>query len=128
MNLGKILSVRKVLRSHADEKIPSMVAYKIMKFLKSTDSEEEFYNKKLNEIIEEYALRGDDGKIKTNDKDGGIQIIPSKLEDCKKAIEELQSTDVDMPNIKMSMEELSVFQMSVVELTALDDFIENKEN
>ena len=51
MKLNKLLQVRKVLSDHANEPIPTMLAYKILKFMKASDTEGAFYEQKLNGII-----------------------------------------------------------------------------
>lgn len=56
MKLNKLLQVRRVLSEHANEPIPTMLAYKILKFMKSSDTEGAFYDAKLQEIIEQYVL------------------------------------------------------------------------
>lgn len=54
MKLDKLLQVRKVLGDHANEPVPTMLAYKILKFMKGSDTESAFYDQKLKEIIEKY--------------------------------------------------------------------------
>lgn len=53
MKLNKLIQVRRVLAEHANEPIPTMLAYKILKFMKASDTEGAFYDKKLKEIIDE---------------------------------------------------------------------------
>lgn len=124
MKLDKLLQVRKVLSSHANEPIPTMLAYKILKFMKASDTEGAFYEQKFKEIIEKYGKRDSDGKIESSD--GHITIAPEYLEECKSAIEELDGTDVEVPDITFRIQELTPINFSVSELFSLDEIIEEE--
>ncbi|MGN0819834.1 MAG: hypothetical protein ACI4M6_05505 [Christensenellaceae bacterium] len=126
MKLIKIIKARHVLKSHFDEKISPMVAYKIMKFIKSTDDESEFYSDKLKKIIEDYGLRDDKGNLKLDDC-GGVLIAPAKLNKCNELILELQNTEVDNPIVRFSLDELNEFKLSVADLSILEDFLKIEE-
>lgn len=127
MKLNKLILARRVLEAHSQEKIPTPIAYKIMKFMKASESENAFYNENLKKIIEKYALKDEKGNIKQTEI--GVSIIPAKVDECNKAIEELQDTEIETPSIKLSIADLQGFQMSVHELSLLDEILEdNKEN
>ena len=65
MKLNKLLQARKVLSEHANEPIPTMLAYKILKFMKASDTEGAFYDQQLKEIIGKYAKKNDKGDRKS---------------------------------------------------------------
>ena len=121
MKLINLIATRKILSEHAGDKIPAVTAYKIMKFFKASDTEEAFYNEKMKELIDEYAEKDEAGKpiVKVN----GIQISRDRIEDCNKAIKELQETDVEKPKLVLNLKELELFQLSVEEISTLDEFI-----
>ena len=105
MKLNKLLQGRKVLSDHANEPIPTMLAYKILKFMKASDTEGAFYEQKLNGIIEKYGKRDSEGRIES--ANGHISIAPDSIEECKKAMEELGETEVEVPNITFNIHELT---------------------
>lgn len=121
MKLNKLLQVRKVLSDHANEPIPTMLAYKILKFMKASDTEGAFYEQKLNGIIEKYGKRDSEGRIES--ANGHISIAPDSIEECKKAMEELGETEVEVPNITFNIHELTPINFSVSELFSLDEII-----
>ena len=121
MKLDKLLQMRKVLSDHANEPIPTMLAYKILKFMKASDTESAFYDQKLKKIIERYGQRDSEGRIESSN--GRITIASDCIEDCKKAMEELGETEVEIPNIAFSIQELTPIKFSVSELFALNEII-----
>lgn len=123
MNILTLINAAKVFNQVTQTKISSKLAYKIMKLCKSAAEDEEFYNSKRNEMIETYALRDEHGQIVVSD-DGMISIMPDKLEEASVALQELNSIEVDMPNVKFTLAEFDELKLSVADMFALDAFIE----
>ena len=122
MELTKLLQIRNVLLEHINDKVSASLAYRIMKYLKSTDQEEDFYLKRTQEIADEFGEKDADGKPVRN-ADGGITIQHDKIEECKKLISELGKTNVDVPATKFALAELSELKLTVKEMYILDDLI-----
>ena len=85
--------------------------------------EEDFYNTRRNAIINEYAMRDENGQIVVYD-DGTIRLVEEKIKEANNAILELNNVEVDVPNIKFSLAELEEIKLSVADMFALDEFIE----
>lgn len=126
MKLNNLLQARNVLSAHANDKLPFALAYKIMKFLKASNSEYTFYNEKLKELITFYGEKGDNGEIITAGE--GVIIAGGKIEDCKKEIEALGATEATTPPIKFSLDELSLISLSANDLYFLEEFIEGDKD
>lgn len=121
MKLKNLLNARKIIIQYKDEKLSPTLAYKFVKFMKASDSEEAFYNDKLKQLIEEYALRDEKGQITT--QDGNIRLMPAKIQDFNNAANELQETEVEAPNVQFKISELEQIKLSVTDLYTLDDFV-----
>ena len=121
MKLKNLLNARKIIIQYKDEKLSPTLAYKFVKFMKASDSEEAFYNDKLKQLIEEYALKDEKGQIAT--QDGNIRLTPAKIQDFNNAANELQETEVEAPNVQFKISELEQIKLSVTDLYALDDFV-----
>lgn len=121
MKLNKLLQIRKVLNEHANEPIPTMLAYKILKFMKASDTEGAFYDEKLKEIIDKYGKKDENGKPLYSD--GKVSIEKESIEECQKAIAELGDTEVELPNITFNIQELTPIVFTVAELFSLDEII-----
>lgn len=123
MNIITLLNAAQALNQINDTKISSRLAYKIMKFYKSVETEEEFYNKKRMEIVETYAQKDDNGQPVV-DNNGIIKIIEDKMVDANRAMIELNGTEVTAPDIRFALSELEELKLSVKDMFALDAFIE----
>ena len=121
MKLNELLLARKVIVSKSQTQVPARLAYKMMKFIKGTEDEENFYNEKLRAIIEEYGARDKEGKLEG--ESGGVKIRPDALSACKSAIKELDGTQIDAPQITFNLDEIEPLTLSAKEMLALEYFV-----
>lgn len=122
MNTLKLIHAKHVFENYLDEKMPPAVAYKIMKLVRAAESEEAFYQKELQKLIEQYGKRNDNGSLVVTE-DGNILLSEDTLQECHRRIDELESLDVDAPNISFTLDELSCVSMTVREMDAISAFI-----
>lgn len=121
MDIKTILAVRRLVKQRAKEEVSSSLAYKFMKLLKSTDSDEEFYADRMRSIIEHYSEKDKSGAPIR--KDGGISIADGQAERCQTEINELENTSVDTPSIRFTLDELSEMKFTVTDMFAFDELI-----
>lgn len=129
MELGKIIKARAVFLRHADEKLSPALSWKIFRFVKSTgENELVFYEKRVREIIDKYARRGEDGKP-ILDNAGNLKITEDKRGEFLKEVDELDSVQVQAPPFKFSISEseLGEIKLSVSDMSALCDLIEESD-
>ena len=126
MELGKLVNVKKVIAPLCKEKVSPGLAYKLMKFIRAVEAEESFFNKRQQEIVDEYGLRGADGKLLWN-KDGTLRWKDDTIEVREKALKELWELDVDKPKYEFTIEELTELRFSVSDMVIIEDFIKKEE-
>ena len=122
MKLKNLIQARNVLFQHKNDKVPSALAYKLMKFVKTSDSDEVFYNEKIQSVLEECALRDENGKMKVLEN-GNIVLQPAKADEFHKQLEEIQNLEVEKPNFEFTINELEPLSFSMTEIESLDEFI-----
>jgi len=122
MTLNDVLKARTVVSMVYKEKMPVKLAYKFMKFLKTTQKDEDFVNEKTKEFIEEYGERDKDNQFVYTDT-GGVKVKADKHEECAAKMAELRDTEVDDYEITFTIDELEDLKLSVEDITALSPFI-----
>lgn len=122
MNILTLIRAKRVFANHLDDKMPPALAYKIMKLVRAAESEETFYQKELQKLIEQYGKRNDDGSLITTES-GNIELSENTLDECRKRVAELEALDIDAPNCCFTLDELSCVPMTVREMNNISDFI-----
>lgn len=122
MNIITLIEAARIFNRFAETKISSKLAYKIMKFCKAVAVEEDFYNAKRQALIDEYAVKDENGQIVVSDH--MISIIPDKMDEANAAMQDLNNLEVEVPNIKFALDELGELELSVADMFVLDAFVE----
>lgn len=89
-----------------DTVIPLKGAYKINKIKKAIEEEAGFYSTKFQEIVDKYAQKDENGEIKFSEDGSQILIQEGKIDDCNKALEDLQGMEVEIENYNLTLEDL----------------------
>lgn len=118
MKLGNIQEAVKVIIKYSNERVEFSTAYKFAKFIKDTDMQCEFYNSKVQEILNEYAEKDDNGNMKIK---AGVNS-----DEFSEKIKILSDTEVEAPKIKFELSDFSDLKVSAKEMLALSEFIEEE--
>lgn len=129
MKLYELLQLRTVISSRIsqNENLPAGLAYKIMKLIKNTQNDVDFYQEKYSDIIQQYAERDDKGQLIQIEDRQGIKIQEDKKDECVQKLFELNNTEVDKINIKFSLAELEPYEFSIADMSVLDEVIKEEE-
>ena len=97
------------------------VGYKVMKFLKSIETDVSFYNNKLAEIAQDCAEKDGD-KIKTTDN-GNLVLAKDKVSEGNDKIADLANIDIEVTLPSFKLEDFSECNFSLEELGILEPLI-----
>ena len=86
--------------------LPLKGAYKLNKIKKAVEKEGEFYTEKFQEIIDKYAKKDDDGNLVFSDDGNQIMIKDGMVDECNKALEDLQALEVEVDNFGLTLDDL----------------------
>lgn len=121
MKMVQIVAVRKTIDELRQTKFCPQTAYKLMKLSKSVDAEKTFYEEKIKEIVDEYGKKDANGNFIKSD--AGIKIDEARIDDCNKAVSELNDVEVQKPDITFTIEELSPALLSLDDMMVISEFI-----
>lgn len=109
----------------ANVSLPLKGAYKLNKIKKAVNKEAEFYGEKFQEILDKYAKKDTEGNLVFSEDGAQIMIQEDKIDECNKALEDLQKLEVEIDNYGLTIEDLSEgVECTSEELEALMPFME----
>ena len=109
----------------ADTTLPLKGAYKLNKIKKSVEEESAFYIEKFQEIIDTYAQKNEQGQLVYSNDGSQILIKDGMIDECYKAIEDLQAMEVQIENYGLSLDDLGDgVECTPEELEALMPFMD----
>lgn len=125
MKMYEVLDLQSLYDAIAKTKLPLKTTYKLTRLMKRAELEIEFYQAKFQEILAEYCERDENGQYKTNESGDSVIIMAGKEQECNTKILELRNLDVEINDIKFSIEELESLDISISELACIMSLIED---
>lgn len=108
------------------QKLNIKTAYKLTQLARAVEIELQFYQDKMKSIINEYSLLDENGKPIQLENGEGVKIRPGTEEECYKAIFELQSIEVTLPDIQFTFEEFTNVEITVEQMSAIIPFLKDE--
>ena len=124
MKMYEVLDLQNLYASISNTKLPLKTTYKFTRLMKRAEEELAFYQEKFREIIEEYGVK-ENGEYKLTPDGNSIEIIAGKEIECNQRVMELRNLEVQIDNIKFSIDELDGIDVSIAELSCLMSLIED---
>lgn len=125
VTMDQIIAFRNNGEFFAGASLPLKGAYKINKIKKAVEKEGEFYTEKFQEIVDTYAKKDDDGNLVYSEDGSQIMIKDGMVEECNKALADLQELEVEVENYNLTLDDLGEnLECTPEELEALMPFME----
>ena len=119
----KIVNDTQMLSAISQKQLPVKVSYAIAKNISKIEAELKIYNAEKQKLLEKYAEKDKDGKVKS--ENGSIRIQKEHIEDWNKDIKELLAieNEVDIHKFKLSELDGKACNFSPSEFMAIDYMI-----
>lgn len=125
VTMDQIIAFRNNGDFFSNTTLPLKGAYKLNKIKKAVEKEGEFYTEKFQEIVEQYAKHDENGQLVFSDDGNQILIKDGMVDECNKALEDLQSLEVQIENYGLTLDDLGEnLECTPDELEALMPFME----
>lgn len=106
ITMDQLINFRDNGNFFADVHLPLKGAYKLNKIRKAVEKESEFYSEKFKEIVDTYAKKDENGQIIFSDDGAQIMIKDGLIEECNKALQDLQELEVQIENYNLTIDDL----------------------
>ena len=106
-----------------NQKLPFKILYKLSNLAKAIEEKTAFYREKLQEVLKEYGELDENGNLIPTDDGRGIKIRIGTEHECYTKVDELQSLEVDMPEIKFDIEDFGDIEMTIETFNLIRPFL-----
>ena len=125
VTMDQIIAFRNAGDLFGDYKLPLKVAYKLNKLKKAIEVEGEFYRNKFQEIVDTYAKKDENEQVIFSDDGNQIIIQDGMVEECNKALNDLQTLEVQIETYGLSIDDFGEdLECTPDQLAALMPFME----
>ena len=125
MKLGNIETLYNTLSSLKEKEMPIRLSYKFTLLLDKIDCDYNFFISEMRKIINKYGLKDDQGELVQ--ENGNIKINPDSFALAEKALEDLHETEIKLPDVTLTLDELESLNIKPADLRALLPFIKETD-
>ena len=125
VTMDQIIAFRNNGDFFSNTTLPLKGAYKLNKIKKAVEKEGEFYTEKFQEIVNTYAKKDENDQLVFSEDGNQIMIKDGMVDECNKALEDLQSLEVQIETYGLTLNDLGEnLECTPDELEALMPFME----
>ncbi len=124
IKMYQILSFQTFYEAVKEKKLPSKIAYKISLMVTKINEHTRFYYERMNQVIEEYAERDENGDFIYIDETS-IKIKKENIHQCQMELNELQNLDVDLGETNLSINDLEGLDLTIEEMATLAPILQD---
>ena len=119
----QVLEIRNLL---VDQKLPIKASYKFNRFFNELENEIKFFNSTLQNLIEKYGEKDNEGNFVYTDDKQGIKIQEDKYQECMGAINDLNELEVSLTYIpEFTLDELDSLNLEMKYVNLLLPYIKD---
>lgn len=122
INRQDIKEINSTIEKLAKRKFNIQTQYKFIKIKKAIQDEEQIYQEQLKLNCEPFFEKDDRGQPIIN-KDGAFKIKTEYMSECYLLMNQMNSFQVQLPDIYFSLDELEPLNLALEELLVLEPFI-----
>ena len=124
LNMHQIVEFPSFFNKVKSQKLSFKVAYHLTMLAQEIDKHISFYQEKFRELLFEYGQKDDDGNLVPTTDGQGIQLKPETIDEAQAKLTELQELEVEIPDIKFSLEDFKSVELTTEEIYVIIPFIQ----
>jgi hypothetical protein len=105
------------------QKLPFKTSYHLTILAQEIEKHIGFYQEKFHELIMNYAKKDEEGNLVPSEDGSGVMLAEETMQEAYSKLAELRDLDVELPDIKISIDDLSEVELSIVEMNVILPFI-----
>lgn len=123
LTMQQIVGFPSLFEKIKNKPLPFKTSYNLMLLAQEIEKHYNFYQEKLQEIIAKYGQRDQDGNLVVTDDGQGIKLVEETKDEAREKISELRNLEVEISDIKFSIEDFDGVELSPEEMIALMPFM-----
>ena len=123
LKLGSVIDFNVFYNAVKTQKLSFRTLYKLSTLAKALDEKIVFYQEQLQGILKECGELDASGNFVSTEDGSGIKLLPGKQQTCMEKLAELQSVEVELPDIKFDIEDFGDIELTLEVFNIISPFI-----
>ena len=123
IQMYKILDFPTIFEKVKHQKLPFKTSYQLTLLAQEMEKHINYYQEQFCSLLEEYGEKNEEGSLKTSEDGTGILINKEKQDEVYSKIMELRMLDVELPKIKLNIDDFGGVELTPEEMIVFMPFI-----
>ena len=106
------------------QSLPFKTSYRLTLLSQEIDKHVSFYQENFREVLRKYGKKDENGNLVPTEDGQGIKLIEETMQEAYAKLTELRELEVELPDVKFSIEEFEKVELSPSEMLVIMPFIE----
>lgn len=106
------------------QKLPFKTSYKLALLATEVEKHINYYQEQVRLLLDQYGKKDDEGKLVPTTDGQGILLIEETMNEAYTKMGELRDLDVELPDVKFSIDGFDGTELSPEEMVVIMPFIE----
>lgn len=107
------------------QKLPFKIAYRLSLLASEIEKPINFYRQNYQKLLNEYGKKDEDGNFVPTSDGSGILLVEETAEEAQSKLHELTDLDIELPDIKFSIQDFDGIEITTEEAYIIMPFIED---
>ena len=104
--------------------LPFKTSYRLTLLSQEIDKHVSFYQENFRNILQGYGRKDENGNLIPTEDGQGIKLIEETMQEAYAKLTELRELEVELPDVKFSIEDFEKVELSPSEMLVIMPFIE----
>jgi hypothetical protein len=107
------------------QKLPFKTSYRLTMLAQEIEKHVSFYQDSFRNLLMEYGKKDENGNLMPTSDGQGVLLMEETMEEAYGKLAELRDLDVELPDIKFSIDDFEKMELSPTELVIFMPFLED---
>ena len=104
------------------QKLPFKTSYHLTLLAQEIEKHTVFYQEQFRELLNTYGQKNEDGTFVMTDDGQGVRLVEETMNEAYEKIAELRQLDVELPDVKLDIDQFNNVEMSSEEMVTFMPF------
>lgn len=123
VQLNSLLNGIQVFQEISNTALPVRAAYNVARLIREIEKENQLFDESRRKILDKYGEKDENGELKI-EENGNIHILPDKIADCNRELNDLLTTEIEINAEKIKIDDIEDVKLTPAQLTLVDAFFE----
>ena len=125
LKMSKITDFASFFTKVKSQKLPFKTSYRITLLAQEIEKHINYYQEQFRSLLQEYGKKDENGNLRPTEDGSGVLLEEATMSEAYTKLNELHELDVELPDVKFTLDDFGNIELSPEEMYIIFPFIED---